>query len=195
MEENQVMTDAQQEQVVNTQQEKTFTQSEVEEMFTKRIGREKAKLEKEFEERLNQLEEAQKLSQMNETQKAEYEYSKRLEELTKREQELQSKEQAYHKQQYKAEIERQLAERGLPNSLADMLVGMDAESSLAKMNQLQADMGLQINAQVEAKIKSSANTPVANDNDNKPITLDDIVSGAKVSHSELEKAILDALRQ
>lgn len=194
MEENQVH-EQQATEVVETKEEeikeRTFTQSEVDAIIQKRLAKEQSK----FEQRLNQLEESQKLSQMNESQKQEYEYNKRLEELTKREQELETKQQAYNQQTYKHEIEKNLTERGLPLSLADMLVTMDAESSLAKMNQLQQEMGASVNAQIESKIKQSAEVPVTPIEENKPITLNDIANGVKATHSELEKAILDALRK
>ena len=99
---------------------KTFTQDDVDRIVTKRLEKESKK----WQEKFDALAESQKLSQMNEEQKQEYNYTKKLEELAQREQELEAKVQTYNQQQYKATIQVQLHEVGLPVSLADVLFNL-----------------------------------------------------------------------
>ena len=186
MEENQVLnaeaTSEQTEVVSETQPNdvKTFTQEDLDRIVTKRLEREAKKWEAKF----NALEEAQKLSQMNEEQKAEYDYTKKLEELTQREQELEAKITAYNQQQYKATIQAQLQEAGLPTTMADMLVNMDAEAVATQINAMKEMFSTQINAQVQSKVQASATTPVMPNEQVKPLTMEDI---AKMSHQEIIK--------
>lgn len=173
-------TSEQTEETVETQPQdgKTFTQEDVDRIVTKRLEKETKKWEAKF----NALEEAQKLSQMNEEQKAEYDYSKKLEELTQREQELEAKINQYNQQQYKATIQAQLQEANLPLTMADMLVNMDAESVATQINAMKDMFSHQINAQVQAKVQSSANVPAVPNEQAKPLTMEDI---SKMSTQEI----------
>ena len=150
MEENQVLN--QNEEVVDTQpqtQEKTFTQDELNNILEKRLERENRKWEAKF----NALEESHKLSQMNDEQKQEYDYTKRLEELTNREQELENKINQYNKQQYKNTIEEQLKEAGLPLTMSDLLVDMEAEVVSAKIKDMEEScVSTPIKPQEEVKL-------------------------------------------
>ena len=131
-------------------------------------------MEKQFSERINALEENIKMQAMSEDEKQQFEYDKRIKELEARENDLKAREEAYNKAQYKATIEKQLSERNLPLTLSDMMLNMNAEDALNKMNQLQADMNTQVNASIESRIKSSANTPTVPQEEAKPLTLEDI---------------------
>ena len=76
----------------NQTEEKTFTQAELDKIIEKRLQRERNKLEKEYQDKINEginngLDEAKKLEKMTAREKAEYDYNKRLAELEKREQE------------------------------------------------------------------------------------------------------------
>lgn len=133
MEDKQTITEVseQTEVTVETQPQdtKTFTQEELNSILEKRLAKESKKWEAKF----NAFEEAQKLSQMNEEQKAEYDYTKRLEELTQREQELEAKINAYNQQKYKATIQAQLKEAQLPD-MSDLLITLDAEAVANQIN-------------------------------------------------------------
>lgn len=171
MEENQVLN--QNEEVVDTQpqtQEKTFTQDELNNILEKRLERENRKWEAKF----NALEESHKLSQMNDEQKQEYDYTKRLEELTNREQELENKINQYNKQQYKNTIEEQLKEAGLPLTMSDLLVDMEAEVVSAKIKDMKESLDIKINEQLKSRIQSSVSTPVKPQEEVKLLTLEQI---------------------
>ena len=179
MEDNQILNTNTQNQVseqsegnVETQPQdtKTFTQEELDRILTKRLEKETKKWEAKF----NALEESQKLSQMNEEQKAEYDFNKKLEELQQREQELEAKINQYNQQQYKATITSQLQEAGLPVSMADLLVNMDAESVATQINAMKDLFSNQINAQIQAKVQASANVPTMSNEQPKALTMEDI---------------------
>lgn len=136
----------------------SMTQEQLDKMIADRLARQERKLNEAFDKKLNELSEAQKLAQMSDDERKEHDYAKRLSDLEAREKALQEKESAYNKSQYKAEIQRQLNEAGLPD-VSDMLVSMDAEAVKTQINVMKASFNAQINASVEAKIKSSANTP------------------------------------
>ena len=134
------------------QQERTFTQKEVDAIVKKRLDKAEAK----FNERLNQLEEAQKLAQMSEQEKQQFEFDKRVKELEQREQALLEKESAYSKQQYQNEIENQLKAKGLPTDLADLLINLDAETVAKKIDSMANAIGASVNSEIENKLKSSS---------------------------------------
>ena len=140
-------------------QEKTYTKAEIDEMFSKRIGKEKAKLEKQFEEkfneRLNALEEAQKLSKLSEQEKAEYQAQKEREAFEAERQAFYEERDAFNRAKYKATIEQELQSKGLPISLSDMLVGMNAEEVNQKITELSESFGASVNNQIQEKLKQT----------------------------------------
>ena len=157
MEENQNSTvteqvvEQQPQQEVKEQNERTFTQSELDAIVKKRLD----KAEQKFNERLNQLEQAQKLAQMSEQEKQQFEAQKAREEFEKERQAFYEERDAFNKTQYKMTIEKQLSEKGLPTSMADLLVSMDAEQVNAKINELSEQFGVSVNRQIESKLKST----------------------------------------
>ncbi|WVR22050.1 MAG: head scaffolding protein [Malazfec virus 1] len=189
MEENQVLnteatTTNETVETVETQQpveveEKMLPQSKVNEIVQKRLE----KVNKQWEEKFDALQESIKLQSMSEQEKADYDYNKRLADLEAREKAVQEREEAYSKSQYQAEIQRQLAESNLPD-VSDLLVGLDAETVKAKIDSMKQSFNNQLNAQVQSKIQSTANTPTIPQVENKPLTMEDI---AKMSHQEIIK--------
>lgn len=167
--ENQVSTETVQQEQQEQPQEKLFTQSEVDKIVQKRLAKENAK----FEERLNALEQSQKLAQMSEQEKKEFEYQQRLDALTEREKAINERETAYNRQQYKAEIQRQLQENGLPD-MSDLLIGMEAEQVKAQIDIMKESFTQSVNQQVETRIKATGTVPVANERQVQLMTLEQI---------------------
>lgn len=186
-------------QAQGTKEERTYSKEEVTDIVEKRLRREREKMEKQFSERINALEENIKMQAMSEDEKQQFEYDKRIKELEARENDLKAREEAYNKAQYKATIEKQLSERNLPLTLSDMMLNMNAEDALNKMNQLQADMNTQVNASIESRIKSSANTPTVPQEEAKPLTLEDINAMTpaqfKQNKAEIEKVLMEAFKK
>lgn len=175
----------------------SMTQEQLDKMIADRLARQERKLNEAFDKKLNELSEAQKLAQMSDDERKEHDYAKRLSDLEAREKALQEKESAYNKSQYKAEIQRQLNEAGLPD-VSDMLVSMDAEAVKTQINVMKASFNAQINASVEAKIKSSANTPTVPQEEQRLLTLDEIKAMSTneyMANRELVEKSLKALRK
>lgn len=193
MEDKQTITEVseQTEVTVETQPQdtKTFTQEELNSILEKRLAKESKKWEAKF----NAFEEAQKLSQMNEEQKAEYDYTKRLEELTQREQELEAKINAYNQQKYKATIQAQLKEAQLPD-MSDLLITLDAEAVANQINIMKQSFTNQLNAQLEAKVQASATTPVQPTEQVKLLSLDEIKAMSSTEYMANKQLVEQSLK-
>lgn len=179
MEENQTLeTTNQTVEEVETQQpveveEKMLPQSKVNEIVESRLKREREKLEKQFTERINALEENIKLQAMTEQEKANYQAQKELEAFEEERKSFYAERDAFNKEKYRATIQRQLAESNLPD-VSDLLVGLDAETVKAKIDEMKTSFSNQINAQVQAKVQSSANVPTQPTEQVKLLSLDEI---------------------
>ena len=181
MNENQdinVNTDVQGEQapIDNTQevQEKMLPQSKVNEVVEGRLKREREKLNKEWQEKFDALQESIKLQNMSQEERKEHDYAKRLSDLEAREKALQEKESAYNKTQYLNEIENQLKSKGLPTDMAELLVDFDAETVSAKIASMEKSFNTQVNNSIQDRVKASASTPTVSQQEAKPLTLEDI---------------------
>lgn len=179
----------------DTKTEKTFSQDDVNNIVSKRVD----KLNKQWQEKFNALEESIKLSQMSETEKVEHEYQKRIADLEAREKAIQERETAYNKQQYHNEITSQLKAKGLPVDMADLLVGFDAETVASKIASMEQSFATQVNSSIEAKVKASASVPTTPQVEAKPLTLADINNMTpqeiKAHKSEVERVLKDAFRK
>lgn len=194
MEENQNVATEQNEQVVEqpqeeTKPEKTFTQAELDAIVKKRLD----KAEQKFNERLNQLEEAQKLAQMSEQEKQQFEFDKRVKELEQREQALLEKESAYSKQQYQNEIENQLKAKGLPTDLADLLINLDAETVAKKIDSMSNAIGASVNSEIENKLKSSSIPQEPTKQPKRLLSLDEISNMSKEEYRANRELIQESL--
>ena len=194
MEENQNVATEQNEQVVEqpqeeTKPEKTFTQAELDAIVKKRLD----KAEQKFNERLNQLEEAQKLAQMSEQEKQQFEFDKRVKELEQREQALLEKESAYSKQQYQNEIENQLKAKGLPTDLADLLINLDAETVAKKIDSMANAIGASVNSEIENKLKSSSIPQEPTKQPKRLLSLDEISNMSKEEYRANRELIQESL--
>ena len=180
-------------------EEKMLPQSKVNEIVESRLNRERAKLEKQWQEKFNALEESIKLSQMSEQEKAEHEFSKRIQALEEREKAIQERETAYNKQQYHNEITSQLKAKGLPIDMADLLVDFDAQTVANKIASMEQSFTTQVNSSIEAKVKASASVPTTPQVEAKPLTLADINNMTpqeiKAHKSEVEKVLKEAFRK
>lgn len=188
--ENQISTETVQQEQQEQPQEKLFTQSEVDKIVQKRLAKENAK----FEERLNALEQSQKLAQMSEQEKKEFEYQQRLDALTEREKAINERETAYNRQQYKVEIQRQLQENGLPD-MSDLLIGMEAEQVKAQIDIMKQSFTQSVNQQVETRIKATGQVPVANERQVQLMTLEQIQALSVDEYNANKELVEQSLKQ
>ena len=174
-----------------------MTQEQLDKLISDRLARQERKLNEAFNKRLDEMSEAQKLAQMSEEERKEHDFAKRLEELTNREKALQERENAYNKQQYKAEIQRQLNEAGLPD-ISDTLVGLEAEVVKAQIDTMKQSFEAQINASIQAKIQNSASTPTVPQKEQQLLTIEQIKALSVDEYNankELVQKSLQAMRK
>lgn len=175
-----------------------MTQEALDELISKRLSRQEKKLNEQFEKRLSEMSEAQKLAQMNEQQKAEYQAQKEREAFEEERKTFYAERDAFNKQMYKLEIQKQLSEAGLPD-ISDTLVGMEAEAVKAQIDTMKQAFDKQVNVQIESRIKSSANTPkVPQEEQNRLLSLDEIKAlstNEYLANRELVEKSLKALKK
>ena len=186
-------------QAQGTKEEKTYSKEEVSDIVEKRLNRERAKLEKQFNERLNALEEAQKLQAMDEQQKAEYQAKKERDAFEEERKAFYAERDAFNHAKYKQTIEQQLQAKGLPVDMADLLTNLTAEEVASKISSMEQSFNTQINSSIEARVKASANIPTTPIKESKPLTLEDINNMSpqeiKAHKSEVEKVLLNSFRK
>ena len=154
-------------------EEKMLPQSKVNEIVESRLNRERAKLEKQWQEKFNALEESIKLQSLSESEKAHYQAQKERETFEEERKAFYAERDAFNKQLYKAEIQRQLNEANLPD-ISDTLVGLEAEVVKAQINTMKQSFDAQINRTVEAKIKQSASIPTVPQKEQQLLTIEQI---------------------
>lgn len=185
-------------QAQGTKEERTYSKEEVSDIVEKRLKREREKMEKQFSERLNALEEAQKLQAMSEQEKANYQAQKEREAFEEERKTFYAERDAFNKAKYKATIQKQLNEAGLPD-ISDTLVNMEAEAVKAQIDTMKQAFDKQVNVQIESRIKSSANTPTVPQEETKPLTLEDINAMTptqfKQNKAEIEKVLMEAFKK
>ena len=152
-----------------------MTQEALDELISKRLSRQEKKLNEQFEKRLSEMSEAQKLSAMNEQQKAEYQAQKEREAFEAERKSFYAERDAFNKQLYKLEIQKQLNEAGLPD-ISDTLVGLEAEVVKAQIDTMKQSFEAQINASIQAKIQNSASTPTVPQKEAQLLTIEQIQS-------------------
>ena len=150
-----------------------MTQEALDELISKRLSRQEKKLNEQFEKRLSEMSEAQKLSAMNEQQKAEYQAQKEREAFEAERKSFYAERDAFNKQLYKLEIQKQLNEAGLPD-ISDTLVGLEAEVVKAQIDTMKQTFEAQINASIQAKIQNSASTPTVPQKEQQLLTIEQI---------------------
>lgn len=185
-------------QAQGTKEEKTYSKEQVSEIVEKRLKREREKLEKQFTERINALEENIKLQSLSEQEKQAYQAQKERDAFEEERKSFYAERDAFNKAQYKATIQKQLNEAGLPD-ISDSLTHLQAEEVKAQIDTMKASFDAQVNASIENRIKQSASVPTTPVKESKPLTLADINNMTpqeiKAHKSEVEKVLLNSFRK
>lgn len=127
-------------------QPKTFTQEELDKIVQGRIAKERKSWEKQLE---DQKTEAQKLETMSDKEKKKYQEEKRIKELDDRE-------AAITRRELTAQAKVQLADKGIPTELAEILNLTDAESCKKSIETVEKTFQTAVEKAVEEKIKGNA---------------------------------------
>lgn len=125
------------------QETKTFTQEELDKIVQGRIAKERKVWEKHLE---DEKTEAQKLETMSEKEKKKYQEEKRIKELDDRE-------AAITRRELTAQAKVQLADKGIPTELAEILNLTDAESCKKSIETVEKAFQTAVQRAVEERIK------------------------------------------
>ncbi|MFR2822645.1 MAG: DUF4355 domain-containing protein [Thomasclavelia sp.] len=141
---------------------KTFTQEEVDKIVQGRLAKERKSWERHLEE---QKTEAEKLANMSEKEKKAYQEKKRIEDLDAREAEI-------TKRELTAQAKIQLADKGIPTELAEILNFKDAESCKKSIEIVENAFQQAVAKAVDEKIKGGK--PMKKAPSSAEITLDSL---------------------
>lgn len=125
------------------QETKTFTQEELDKIVQGRIAKERKAWEKHLE---DEKTEAQKLETMSEKEKKKYQEEKRIKDLDDRE-------AAITRRELTAQAKVQLADKGIPTELAEILILTDADSCKKSIETVEKAFQSAVEKAVEEKIK------------------------------------------
>lgn len=178
MEENnvveQVVEQPQEDTQAEQKQEKLYTKAEIDEMFSKRIGKEKAKLEREFKDKFEkERSQAERLAQMSESER-------QAEELRVEREKFENERKIWEQEKMKVQLERELTQRQLPTEFATLLVDMDGEQALTTINAIQVAFNDAVEKAVKAQIGQNA-PKVSESQGERLLTFDEI---SKLSREE-----------
>lgn len=129
---------------------KTFTQEEVDKIIAKRIAREKKDIEAKIEAERKQAEELAKLSEQEKASKL----------LEIKEKELEEKIRAFESEKLLNETSKQLASKNLPTEFAEILKGVDAETTFENIKvfeeKFNAALEIKVNERLKGKVPKVA---------------------------------------
>lgn len=125
------------------EQTKTFTQDEVDNIIKGRLAKERKSWEKQL---VDQQTEAEKLASMSEKEKKQYQEQKRAKDL-------ETREAAITRRELTAQAKEQLADKGLPITLAEILNFTDAESCNKSIETVEKAFQSAVEKAVEDRIK------------------------------------------
>ena len=186
-------------QAQGTKEEKTYSKEQVSEIVEKRLKREREKLEKQFTERINALEENIKLQSLSEQEKQAYQAKKERDAFEEERKAFYAERDAFNHAKYKQTIEQQLQAKGLPVDMADLLTNLTAEEVASKISSMEQSFNTQINSSIEARVKASASVPTTPVKEQQGLlTLEQIKSlsaNEMAQNKELVQKSLQALNQ
>lgn len=125
------------------QEPKVFSQEEVDKIVQGRIAKERKSWEKQLQE---QQTEAQKLEKMSEKEKKKYQEEKRIKDLDDRE-------AAITRRELTAQAKVQLADKGIPTELVEILILTDADSCKKSIETVEKAFQTAVQRAVEERIK------------------------------------------
>lgn len=170
----QVVEQPQEDTQAEQKQEKLYTKAEIDEMFSKRIGKEKAKLEREFKDKFEkERSQAERLAQMSESER-------QAEELRVEREKFENERKIWEQEKMKVQLERELTQRQLPTEFATLLVDMDGEQALTTINAIQVAFNDAVEKAVKAQIGQNA-PKVSESQGERLLTFDEI---SKLSREE-----------
>ena len=134
-------------------EDKTFKQDDVNKIVTDRLARERAKWEKEYNQKLeSEKKEAERLAKMTAAEKEKAIFEKQKVDLAKKEKEIALKEMKF-------EAVKILSDKGLPVDFVDMLATNDADKTKENIDSFDKAFKSALSKAVDERIKASSTSP------------------------------------
>lgn len=156
--ESEVVDNAQIEQPESVEQskEKLFSQKELDAIIEKRLAREQSKWEAKIKEEVNQ---AERLAQLSSEERKHEELKIQREQFDAQLKEFEEMKRQFERTQLLNETQKQLNERNLPIDVAEMLIGIDADSTKANIDKFEAKWSESLQKAVNDKLNNSSVSP------------------------------------
>ena len=149
--------------------EKKFTQAELDDIISKRLAKERAKFEEQLK---NKVSEAERLAKLSEDERQKEEIRIAQEELNNTKAEFEKIKGEFERQQLLAQITKELDSKGLPISMADKMIGADAETTKANIEKFEVDWKASLEQAIKNEIKNNSSSPRIDLKDNEGQTKD-----------------------
>ena len=136
--------------------EPTFTQAQVDDIINKRLARERAKFDEQLKTKVS---EAERLAKLSEEERKHEELRIQQEQFNTQLKEFENMKREFERAQLLNETQKQLNERDLPIDVAEMLVGIDADSTKANIDKFEAKWSESLQKAVNDKLNNSSVSP------------------------------------
>ena len=136
--------------------EKMFTQDEVNSIIDKRLARERAKFDEQLKTKVN---EAERLAKLSEEERKKEELKIQQEQFNAQIKEFEQMKREFERAQLLNETQRQLSERDLPIDVAEMLLGVDADTTKDNIDKFEAKWSESLQKAVNNKLNNSSVSP------------------------------------
>ena len=136
--------------------EAKFTQADVDEIVNKRLARERAKYEEQIKTKVS---EAERLAKLDEEERKHEELKIQREQFDAQLKEFEEMKRQFERTQLLNETQKQLNERNLPIDVAEMLIGIDADSTKANIDKFEAKWSESLQKAVNDKLNNSSVSP------------------------------------
>ena len=139
-----------------TPEEKMFTQAELDDIVNKRLAREKAKFDEQLK---NKVSEAERLAKLSEEERKHEELKIQQEQFDIQLKEFEQMKKEFERTQLLNETQKQLSERNLPIDVAEMLIGIDADSTKTNIDNFEKKWSESLQKAVNDKLNNSSVSP------------------------------------
>lgn len=139
-----------------TPEVKTFTQEELDEIVSKRLAKERAKFDEQLKSKVS---EAERLAKLGEEERKQEELKIQQEQFNAQLKEFEQMKKEFERTQLLNETQKQLSERNLPIDFADMLMGVDAETTKANIEMFETRWAESSQKAINDKLNNSSASP------------------------------------
>lgn len=141
---------------VEESKEKLFSQKELDDIVNKRLARERAKFDEQLKSKVN---EAERLAKLNEEERKQEELRIQQEQFDNERKQFEEMKRQFERTQLLNETQKQLSERDLPIDVAEMLIGIDADTTKTNIDKFEAKWAESLQKAVNDKLNNTSVSP------------------------------------